>query len=68
MQIHEITEPIFRQYGKVIKNLDTAELEGAMLKKQCPDDVIYVASDAELEKLACAKRFSISPTEKFLYR
>lgn len=56
MQIHEITEPIFRQYGKVIKNLDTAELEGAMLKKQCPDDVIYVASDAELEKLACAKK------------
>ncbi len=51
MTIKQITDPAFRKYGRIIKDVDFTQLLEAMAKTPCPDDVIYVASDPELEAL-----------------
>ncbi len=52
MKIYDVTDPLFRAYGKVMKNLDVSELVEAMMQTPCPaDGTIYVASDPELEAL-----------------
>ena len=55
MLIQKVTDPSFRKYGRVIKNVDLTELVEAMKSTPCPDAVIYVAGDPELEKLAASK-------------
>lgn len=55
MLIQKVTDPSFRKYGRVIKNVDLTELVEAMKSTPCPDDVIYVAGDPELEKLTASK-------------
>lgn len=58
MKIQNVTDASFAQYGRVIDGYDlTALLEG-MAATPCPDDVIYVPSDAELEKLPIFKQLS----------
>ncbi len=55
MKIYEVTDPLFRAYGKVIKNLDVAPLVEAMMQTPCPENgTIYVASDPALEALPVA--------------
>lgn len=52
MKLFKVTDPEFREYGRVIEGLDTAELIDEMKKTDCPEDgTIYVASDKKLEKL-----------------
>ena len=51
MQIYQVTDPEFREYGRIIKGIDFAPLLEGLEKTPCPDDVIYVAGDPELEKL-----------------
>ncbi len=58
MEIKKVTDPAFRRYGKVITGVDFSELVEKLADTPCPDDVIYVASDAELEKLPVAAELS----------
>lgn len=51
MKIYQVTDPEFREYGQIIKGIDFSELLEGMEKTPCPDDVVYVASDSELEKI-----------------
>jgi len=51
MQIYQITDPEFREYGRIIHGIDFTELLEGLEKTPCPEDTIYVASDPELEKL-----------------
>ena len=51
MKIYQVTDPEFREYGRIIKGIDFSKLLEGMEKTPCPDDVVYVASDPELEKI-----------------
>lgn len=59
MQILEITDPKFRKYGRVIKNVDFSELVEAMQNTPLPDGVDYVASLPELEALPVFEELSV---------
>lgn len=54
MKIYEVTDEKFRKYGRVVKNLDTAELVETLKKVSIPDDVVYEPSVPELEVLPVA--------------
>ncbi|MDY3909098.1 MAG: DUF4867 family protein [Eubacterium sp.] len=61
MKIQKVTDESFKKYGRVLtSDYDVAELIGEMGKTPCPDDVIYIPSDPELEKLAIMKDFTDS--------
>ena len=49
MQILKVTDEAFRQYGKVIKDLDVSDIITAMSETPCPDDVVYEPSIESLE-------------------
>ena len=51
MKIVEVTDPSFAKYGRIIEDLDTAELVNAMDKTPLPEDVVYEPSEASLEEL-----------------
>ena len=51
MKIVEVTDPSFAKYGRIIEDLDTAELVNAMEKTPLPEDVVYEPSEASLEEL-----------------
>ena len=53
MEIKKITDPAFRNYGRVIRGLDTADLLDVLRKTTpCPEDgTVYVPSDPQLEAL-----------------
>ena len=46
MQILKVTDEAFRQYGKVIKDLDVSDIITAMSETPCPDDVVYEPSNS----------------------
>lgn len=56
MKINKVTDPSFRKYGRVLKDLDSTALLEAMEKTPLPEDVIYIPSDSELEKLPVYKQ------------
>lgn len=56
MKVLKVTDPEFKKYGRIITNVDLTELVAAMAATPCPDDVVYVAGDAELEKLEVSKK------------
>lgn len=58
MQILKVTDEAFRQYGKVIKDLDVSDIITAMSEIPCPDDVVYEPSIESLE--ACKSAQSVS--------
>lgn len=58
MKIQKVTDASFRQYGRIIEGYDLTGLMEGMANTPCPDDVVYVASDAELEKLPIFKELS----------
>lgn len=61
IKIQKVTDEAFKKYGRVLtSDYDVAELIRKMGETPCPDDVIYVPSDAELEKLAIYKDFTDS--------
>lgn len=55
MKVLKVTDPEFRKYGRVIKNVDLKPLIEAMGNTPCPDDVVYVPGDPALEATATAK-------------
>ncbi|MDO4547128.1 MAG: DUF4867 family protein [Clostridia bacterium] len=57
MQIKKITDPSFKEYGKVITGIDVSALMSEMEKTPAPDEVIYVPSDERLEKLEVFDEF-----------
>lgn len=58
MKIQKVTDASFRPYGRIVEGYDLKGLMDGMANTPCPDDVIYVASDAELEKLPIFKELS----------
>ena len=58
MKILSIYDKEFKEYGRVVKNVDFTALVEAMKKTPCPDDVVYEPSIAELEALPVAKEIS----------
>lgn len=57
MQIQKVTDPAFRKYGKVLEGYEIQTLLREMEHTPLPDEVIYVASDENLEALAVAEKF-----------
>ena len=55
MNVLKVTDPEFRKYGRVIKNVDLKPLVEAMANTPCPDDVVYVAGDPTLESVGTSK-------------
>lgn len=58
MDMKNVFDPDFRTYGRVISGYDVTQLLEEMGKTPLPEDVIYVGSVPELEKLAVAKELS----------
>ncbi|MGN0419860.1 MAG: DUF4867 family protein [Acetatifactor sp.] len=51
MKIYSVNDPEFREFGRVINNVDFTELVEAMKKTPLPEGVVYEPSVAELEAL-----------------
>jgi len=60
IEIKKVTDAAFRKYGRVITGIDCAELIEKMGSTPCPDDVIYIPSDANLEALSVCKELTDS--------
>lgn len=61
IKIQKVTDASFKKYGRILTaDYDVAELIQEMGKTPCPEDVIYIPSDAELEKLSIMKDFTDS--------
>jgi len=58
MKIFDITDREFQKYGSIVQGYDFSELLAVMGQKTIPDQVQYVASDPELERLPIFRRFS----------
>lgn len=54
MKQKTVSDPEFGTYGRVIRGYNVNELMAEMMKTPLPEDVIYVASAPELEKLPAA--------------
>ena len=52
MEIKKVTDPSFRRYGRVVRNIDfTGLVEALNTKTPLPEEVVYEPSVAELEAL-----------------
>ena len=60
MNIQNVNDKAFRKYGRVIKNLDCADILEVMGKMTAPDDVVYVPGDDALEACSSAQKVSYS--------
>lgn len=58
MNQYNVTSPEFHPYGRVITGYDLTELIKSMQKTPVPEDVIYVASVPELERLELSAQLS----------
>ena len=58
MQIYEVTDPLFKEYGKIIDSVELTELLAEMKYTPVPEDVVYVASEPKLEALAVMKELT----------
>ena len=58
MKILSVKDAEFKEYGRVVDNVDFSELVEAMKKTPCPEGVVYEPGIAELEALSCAKTIS----------
>ncbi|MBP5624338.1 MAG: DUF4867 family protein [Lachnospiraceae bacterium] len=58
MEILSVNSKEFKEYGRVITNVDFSALVEAMKKTPCPEGVVYEPSIAELEALDVAKEIS----------
>ena len=58
MKIQNVTDAAFGVYGRVLEEYDVEPLLKAMCHTPLPEDeVLYIASEEELEELAVAKQF-----------
>ena len=60
MKIYSVNDPEFREYGRVITNVDFTELVAAMKKTPVPEGVVYEPSVAELEALPVMEALSVT--------
>jgi hypothetical protein len=61
IKIQNVTDESFHKYGRILtKDYELDELIEKMGETPCPDDVIYVPGDKELEKLSIMKDFTES--------
>ncbi|MBP3542593.1 MAG: DUF4867 family protein [Lachnospiraceae bacterium] len=51
MTVHKVTDEAFKKYGKVITSLELTDIVKEMESTPLPEDVVYVPSVTELEKL-----------------
>lgn len=51
MKLFTVHDPEFKKYGREIKGYDLSEVMEAMEKTPCPDSVLYVPSDPQMESL-----------------
>lgn len=58
MEILSIKDPAFREYGRIVENVDFSALVEEMKKTPVPADVVYEPSVEALEALDCAKEIS----------
>lgn len=58
MEILSCKDKAFKEYGRVVDNIDWSELIEAMKSTPCPEDVVYEPGIAELEALPVAKKIS----------
>lgn len=56
MVIYNVTDPQFRKYGRIIKNVDFTELITVMKTTPITEGVVYEASVKELEELDAARK------------
>lgn len=49
MKIYEVTDPLFKKYGKVVDEIDFSGLVAALSKTEVPEGVVYEPSVASLE-------------------
>ena len=49
--VHKVTDEAFKKYGKVITSLELTDIVKEMENTPLPEEVVYVPSVAELEKL-----------------
>ena len=55
MEIKSVTDEGFKRYGRVITDIDFSELVKALGNTPCPEDVVYVPGDSQLEALPVRK-------------
>ena len=58
MEILKVTDPVFRNYGRVVHNIDFSGLVEALRKTPVPEDVVYEPSAASLEELPVMEELS----------
>ena len=58
MKIYSVNDPEFREFGRVVNNVDFTELVAAMKKTPLPEGVIYEPSVAELKELPVMEALS----------
>ena len=68
MQIYEVTDPLFKEYGKIIDSVELTGLLAEMKHTPVPEDVVYVASEPKLEALAVMKELRTKPMASFRSR
>lgn len=55
MKVYEVTDPRFRKYGKVVKNIDFSALVEELKKTPVTENVVYEPAIPELEALPVAE-------------
>ncbi|MCQ2519762.1 MAG: DUF4867 family protein [Lachnospiraceae bacterium] len=58
MEILSVNDKAFKEYGRVVTTVDFSTLVEGLKKTPCPDDVVYVPGDADLEALPVAKEIA----------
>ena len=57
VKIQNVNDAAYKRFGKVITDIELGDLLQAMEATPCPDDVVYVASEAALEATKSAEKF-----------
>ena len=57
IKIQTVNDAAYKRFGKVITDIELGDLLQAMEATPCPDDVVYVASEAALEATKSAEKF-----------
>lgn len=55
MRIYSVYDAPFSEYGRVVEGVEIDPLLEALRRRPCPEDVVYVPSDAELEGMPAAR-------------
>ena len=60
MKIYSVTDPEFKEYGRVIENVQIDAIRNALKETPLPEDVIYVPDCDAISSLDEAKKLSLS--------